>query len=249
MESVSDPQAVSSAHPVPARIAPLWHTLLLIAFLGIFSAAGATSDHPVAKHQGLAIQYIAMMTVEWLVFAYVVWGLRMGGVLTVRDLMGKRWETVEDFLLDIGIAGAFWIVAIVVLAGCGYLLGMMKGGASNLEEAKKLIGFLVPRTRLEITLWLGVAATAGFCEEFIFRGYVQRQFAALSGQVFIGMLVSSIVFGMAHGYEGAKRMLLISVYGFLFSVLAWLRKSLRPGMMAHAWHDALTGLLLRVLLK
>jgi membrane protease YdiL (CAAX protease family) len=63
------------------------------------------------------------------------------------------------------------------------------------------------------------------------------------------MLVSSAVFGMAHGYEGGKRMILIFVYGFLFSSLAELRKSLRPGMMAHAWHDAFTGLVLRLLFK
>jgi membrane protease YdiL (CAAX protease family) len=63
------------------------------------------------------------------------------------------------------------------------------------------------------------------------------------------MLVSSIVFGMAHGYEGAKRMMLITVYGFLFSALAESRKSLRPGMMAHAWHDAFTGMVMRVLFK
>jgi hypothetical protein len=44
-------------------------------------------------------------------------------------------------------------------------------------------------------------------------------------------------------------MLLISVYGFLFSLVAWMRKSLRPGMLAHAWHDALIGMLLRVLFK
>ena len=48
---------------------------------------------------------------------------------------------------------------------------------------------------------------------------------------------------------GAERMLLISVYGFLFSLVAWMRKSLRPGMLAHAWHDALIGMLLRVLFK
>jgi membrane protease YdiL (CAAX protease family) len=163
-------------------------------------------------------------------------------------VIGGRWEKVEDFLLEIGIAAAFWIVAVMVLGGVAYALGMAKGGA-NLEQTKKLLGFLVPHTNLEIALWICVALTAGFCEEFIFRGYVQRQFSVMSGKVFVGMLVSSIVFGMAHGYEGWKRMILICVYGFLFSALVELRKSLRPGMMAHAWHDAFTGLVMRALFK
>ncbi|HEU5403192.1 MAG TPA: type II CAAX endopeptidase family protein [Terriglobales bacterium] len=232
----------------PRRIAPLWHTIVLILVLGAFSYLGAKSGHPVAR-AGLVPQYVSMMIVEWLAFGYVLWGIHKGGVLTVRQMIGGRWEKVEDFLLEIGIAAAFWIVSLLVLGGCAYVLGMTKGGAQNLDEAKKILGFLVPRTNLEIVLWICVALTAGFCEEFIFRGYIQRQFAAISRSVFVGMAVSSIVFGLAHGYEGGKRMLLIFVYGFLFSSLAELRKSLRPGMMAHAWHDAFTGLVMRVLFK
>ncbi len=232
----------------PRRIAPLWHTVVLIVVLLGFSFLGAKAGHPVARHQGLVPQYISMIVVEWLAFAYVMWGIRKGGVLTLRQMIGGRWNKVEDFLLEIAIAAGFWIVSLLVLGGCAYVLGMTKGGA-NIEDARKVLGFLVPRTRLEIALWICVAATAGFCEEMIFRGYVQRQFAAISGKVLGGMLASSIIFGTSHGYEGLKRMVLISVYGFLFSTLAELRKSLRPGMMAHAWHDAFTGLVMRVLFK
>lgn len=232
----------------PRRIAPLWHTIILIVVLGVFSFLGAKSGHPVAR-AGLVPQYISMMIVEWLAFGYVLWGIHKGGVFTVRQMIGGRWEKFEDFLLELGIAAGFWIVSALVLVGCAYALGMAQNASANLEETKKLLGFLVPRTHLEIALWICVALTAGFCEEFIFRGYVQRQFAAISGNVFVGMLVSSIVFGMAHGYEGGKRMLIILVYGFLFSSLAELRKSLRPGMIAHAWHDAFTGLALRLVLK
>ncbi len=248
MASISGMDVESPPTAPPRRIAPLWHTVLLIVLLGLFSLAGARSDHPIARHQGLAPQYISMIVVEWLAFGYVVWGVRKGGVLTIREVIGGRWEKVEDFLLDIAIATGFWIVSIAVLGACAYALGMAKGGA-NIEEARRLLGFLVPRTPLEVALWFCVAATAGFCEEFIFRGYVQRQFSAISGQAFVGMLVSSVVFGLAHGYEGPKRMGLICVYGLLFSTLAELRKSLRPGMMAHAWHDAFTGMVMRVLFK
>jgi hypothetical protein len=42
-------------------------------------------------------------------------------------------------------------------------------------------------------------------------------------------------------------MFLIFIFGLLFGLLAWWRKSLRPGMIAHAWHDSLSGAVLRVL--
>jgi len=39
-------------------------------------------------------------------------------------------------------------------------------------------------------------------------------------------------------------MFLIFIYGAMFGLLAMWRKSLRPGMMAHAWHDAFQGIVL-----
>ena len=71
--------------------------------------------------------------------------------------------------------------------------------------------------------------------------------SSVVGTVLAGVLVSAAVFGVAHGYEGGPRMLLIGIYGLMFGLLAWWRKSLRPGMIAHAWHDALSGAVLRML--
>ncbi|MGO9303749.1 MAG: CPBP family intramembrane glutamic endopeptidase, partial [Candidatus Korobacteraceae bacterium] len=62
-----------------------------------------------------------------------------------------------------------------------------------------------------------------------------------------GVLLSALVFGASHGYEGAARMILIAIFGLMFGLLSWWRKSLRTGMMAHAWHDALSGAILRML--
>ena len=58
------------------------------------------------------------------------------------------------------------------------------------------------------------------------------------------MLLSALIFGLSHAYEGQQRMILITVYGAMFGTLAILRKSLRPGMIAHAWHDTFQGALL-----
>lgn len=84
--------------------------------------------------------------------------------------------------------------------------------------------------------------TAGFCEEVIFRGYLQRQFGALTRSVAGGIVLQGIAFGASHGYQGWKFMLLISVYGTTFGLLAWWRSSLRPGMIAHFVQDAVGGI-------
>jgi len=36
---------------------------------------------------------------------------------------------------------------------------------------------------------------------------------------------------------------IIALYGLMFGVFAYWRRSVRPGMIAHAWQDAVTGIL------
>jgi hypothetical protein len=112
---------------------------------------------------------------------------------------------------------------------------------------RKQLGFLTPGTNLELAAWFCVSTTAGVCEEIIFRGYLQRQFATIGDSMLIGVLISAVVFGASHGYEGVARMILIGIFGLMFGLLAWWRKSLRTGMMAHAWHDAFSGMILRIM--
>jgi membrane protease YdiL (CAAX protease family) len=87
-----------------------------------------------------------------------------------------------------------------------------------------------------------LAVCAGFCEEIIFRGYLQRQFTAWTGNVWAGVVLQAIVFGAGHIYQGYKGVIVISVYGAMFGVLAALRKSLRPGIMQHCAQDSFSGI-------
>ena len=96
-------------------------------------------------------------------------------------------------------------------------------------------------------MWFCVSTTAGFCEEIIFRGYLQRQFATLSRSMLSGIRII--------GDSSSARLMVTRavpaccsspLYGFMFGLLAWWRKSLRPGMIAHAWHDALSGAVMRL---
>jgi membrane protease YdiL (CAAX protease family) len=103
--------------------------------------------------------------------------------------------------------------------------------------------FLFPRGAVEITLWIALSVTAGVCEETIFRGYLQRQFIALTKNIPAGILLSAAAFGAAHAYQGFRRVVLIGMYGAMFGVLAHWRRSIRPGIIAHAWQDALIGAL------
>ena len=73
-----------------------------------------------------------------------------------------------------------------------------------------------------------MSIVAGFCEEVIFRGYLQKQFAAWFDSPPAGVIVSALVFGAAHGYQGVKMMLVIAVYGALLEYWRLREGSDRP---------------------
>ena len=224
----------------PPLIAPRWHTIILVAVLLLVSFSSAQRHQQLTGRQNHIPLYVLTMGWQYAMLGYVYWGVRRrGGKL--RDLIGGRWNELEDFLIDVGIAALYWIVSAGVLAGLLYAFGF--SDPAKLREAKKTIEVLVPQTRLEVILWIFVSITAGFCEEIIFRGYLLRQFAALSGSITMGVIGQALLFGLGHGYQGPERMFAIAVWGSMFGGLALWRKSLRPGMMTHTFHDTLSGLL------
>jgi CAAX protease family protein len=237
------PVDTAPLQPSESRLlAPLWHTVVVLFVLIGASLGGSRGRHPLAGH-GKLPQYFWTMAWEWLLTGFVYLGIRKR--IKLRELIGGRWASAEEFLVDLLIASGFWLAAVAVL-GLGAKL-MHLDEAGRFDSMRQQLGFLIPATNLELLVWCCVSATAGICEEIIFRGYLQRQFAAVTRSMFAGVLISAVVFGAAHGYEGGPRMLLIGVYGLMFGLLAWWRKSLRPGMIAHAWHDAISGAVLHLL--
>ena len=164
-----------------------------------------------------------------------VWLIRvMKYKVPLRELIGGRWKTALDFLKDVGVALLFWCAVLGLLLFASYELHF-----SGAAAAKGVL----PRTVPELTTFLVLAVFAGFCEEVVFRGYLLRQFTAWTGSAWTSVVLQGVTFGLAHGYQGWKGMLVISVYGALFGTLAVLWKSLRPGIMQHCGQDAFTGII------
>ncbi len=133
----------------------------------------------------------------------------------------------------------FWVVWEWTAQTVHRLLGPNKA---------KSVDVLLPQSFAEIAVWTAVSLTAGFCEEAVFRGYVQKQFQALTGSsAVVGVVMQAVLFGVAHGYQGVKNVIVITVLGGLYGLLALWRRSLRPGMIAHAWSDLYGGLRLQLL--
>jgi len=178
--------------------------------------------------------YLTAIFLEWFVFAIVVAGVRWSGA-SVLLVVGERWRSALQVLRDIGIAVGFWIVAAALLWLFSKLL-RVPDMAHNMQ-------LMLPRGVAEIATWIALSVTAGICEETIFRGYLQRQFMFLTKSAAAGIVISAVAFGAAHAYQGSRFVILISLFGVMFGLLAYWRGSVRPGMIAHAWQDSLGGVL------
>jgi len=240
VEELSVP-AEQGAHgwPVPLQpVAPWWHTAIVVTvILGVSTLSGVQAKAGSFGH-GHAKQYAFTIAWEIALAALAWWGIRMRRV-PVRQLLGERRAGLSAWVKDFGVALIFWLMAVVVLAAISTLLRLL-----HLVHVQKAVLAITPQTAWEIVLWVALSITAGIVEEFVFRGYLLQQFSSIRGKLWIGVLISSLLFGGAHGYEGIGSMIAIVAYGAMFCALAIHRKSLRAGMMAHAWHDSITGILL-----
>ena len=221
-------------------IAPAWHTVVVLAVMLGLSLVGAVSRNlPGIRAGGRLRGYSLIMIFEWGTVAFIWYGVRRRGI-RMRDLVAGRWASPLATLRDLGIAIAFLIMAQLILSGLGRLLKAAPNQA---------IRNMLPHTGPEIFVFMLLALTAGFCEETIFRGYLQRPFAAWTHSAAAGIALQGIAFGVGHGYQGRKYMLIISVFGAMFGLLAHWRKSLRPGMIAHFVQDGVGGLAARHVLR
>lgn len=220
-------------------VAPVWHTAVVLLLLAAFVASSTLLRGAGHEHSRLT-SYCVVIAAEWLIAAFIWLGCRLRG-LTVRSLLGEMprgWRTVAR---DLGLAVGFLIAANLVL---GLIQRLVHA------EANSSLRNILPHGGVEIAFYLFVALTAALCEEFIYRGYLQRQFTAWTHSAGAGIILQSVIFGVCHAYQGAAMILTISIYGALFGLLAFWRHSLRPGMMAHFLQDGVGGLVLaRMLLK
>jgi membrane protease YdiL (CAAX protease family) len=206
--------------------------LLTLAALGLLSNmkhSGGVAEHPASVGVPL---YIGLALAEWGLFLYVRAGLRRRGA-SVRELISARPLTVRTLSVDLLLG--FLVLGLFI--GAEILLGRVLG-SGNADNVKKM---LIPHG-VEIVFWILLSVTAGFVEEFVFRGYLQRQFTAWFDSRWLGVFAQALLFGISHGYQGGVQILKISLFGLLFGFAAMTRRSLLPGMIAHGVGDILAPL-------
>lgn len=236
--SVNDPGAGEGRQ----QIASWWHLIGFLSILAGVAALGFLAQHAptggggvpagqLGKHSQAIPTYLVAIFMDWALLYYCWIGVhRRGG--NVSTLSGGRWTSWKSVAVDLSIALPFWVLWEAAALGVHRLLG---------ASSAKTVDSLLPQSLIEILIWIATSITAGVCEEMAFRGYLQRQFHALSGSVVVAVLGQGLVFGLGHSYQGWKNTVVITVLGIMFGALAAWRKNLRANIVVHAWADVWEG--------
>jgi membrane protease YdiL (CAAX protease family) len=187
--------------------------------------------------------YVKIVVASWLLAALVVW--ISGGWRSVMTIGARApWMPSSDAARGFAVGAIFSIVALQIVM----LLKLRGNEAARRKLAKAIasLWFILPVTREERRWFFFVSITAGICEEIVYRGFLMHYLigapAALS--VTLAAIVSSLIFGLGHIYQGVRGAIGTTILGFVFAVLFLITGNLALPILLHAAIDARTLLMI-----
>ena len=142
----------------------------------------------------------------------------------------RLWTAIALLVLVV----AYYAYAIATVARSEEAQASIRGNAT--------LAPLMPRTRSELYRWGGVSLTAGFCEEFLYRGFFIGVFAPWFG--WWGAAALSLAgFAGGHAYQGWKGVLQTGIFGAVYTLFVAVFDSLWPAIVLHAVMDLAAGVM------
>jgi len=147
---------------------------------------------------------------------------------------------------DVGLSkpGMLAFVGWMTVAAVGALLGNMlisRAAARLGLRESRLTYHLMPRTRRERRLFLAVSASAGFCEELTYHGFLLAGLSGWLGNGWLAAAIANLAFGILHGYQGYAGIVRAGVMGYVLTLPVIVGAGLWPAMAAHFLVNALLG--------
>jgi membrane protease YdiL (CAAX protease family) len=221
-------------------VAPWWHLpLALLLLYGIITAKHVLYIIPGYTDWLVSDPKLSGMITSLCVQVVEVFIISIGLLLYkthFSSFIGVRQLPIKEFIKQAGITLAAWFVMALLYVGAYQLVSVFTPADPN---AAMKSAFTAPSTVLIILNILGFIPIA-FCEEFGYRGYVQKQMIGLFNNVPVAILVQGIFFGLCHGYQGPVFMGLNAFAGVMYGILAYNRKSLVPGMVVHFLNNTMS---------
>jgi membrane protease YdiL (CAAX protease family) len=162
-------------------------------------------------------------------------GLRVGwGELGVEamGLAPAPWGSVLVWTVGLSLAALILLWAFLLFRK-----------VAGVRESALLVQ-LLPRTGTEKVLFVFLSFAAGVGEEIAYRGYLIPVLTLLLGWEWGAAILSSVVFGLLHAYQGWLGIARTAALGMVLAASFILSGALWPAILAHAILDLIVGLVL-----
>lgn len=150
-------------------------------------------------------------------------------VLRANPLPDGAWGTAI-------VAGMLGLVCLVLFSGLwGRFVRLPQQDISELSH--------VPYISVVFMILMG-SVVAGVVEESAFRGYMQKPIEERHGP-WVAIIITGIFFSLLHYSHPETTLSLMPFYffvGTIYGMLAWLTKSILPGIILHVFGDIFGGL-------
>ena len=186
--------------------------------------------------------YLQTMIVQWLAFAVL--------------MLGWWWldRSFAALGMHLALGPGFAVVAVLTLISLGTLIVLAWKSRTASDEdrtTREALGDLIPvlpQNDRDLRRFYLLSFTAGVVEEVLYRGFVLWVLAQWM-PVWAAVGVSSLAFGLAHGYQGASGVLRTGGIGLLLACAYVGSGSIWLPIVFHALFDVVQGVQIRELFK
>jgi hypothetical protein len=173
-----------------------------------------------------------------LIIGWLVWQ-RPGGLEQLGFSPSDNWPGLILMSFILGCLIAFF--SIVLLEP---LVERLTGKAHDIRLIDPIRGNVKALLQLLVLVWVLVA----FLEEIVFRGFLMTEIAFLIGidtpELVVNLLFTSILFGIAHSYQGPSGVVSTGIVGVLLGLIfVWAGFNIWPVVLTHGFIDTFSLIL------
>jgi membrane protease YdiL (CAAX protease family) len=178
--------------------------------------------------------YASTIAFQWFAVAVAAWRASVHGFAASQlglTIHGKTRVIVAAIVGAATIATLQWLN----LRRVGRIPVEARGSLQAIAER------ILPQSTVELLPYLALAITAGLCEEFLYRGFAMAVLVHLGLQAWAAVLLSSVLFGLAHSYQGRGGIVMTLLIGLILGTSRLAYDSLVPAIFWHSAVDVVAG--------
>ncbi|MGH9747069.1 MAG: CPBP family intramembrane glutamic endopeptidase [Candidatus Acidiferrales bacterium] len=180
--------------------------------------------------------YASTIVFQWLAAGVILWRSAAHGIRPSQ--LGLQFSPA-NFTITITVVVSLLLLLNQIISLRKIVLRPSELGGAVPQLALKLF----PRDSVERLAFFALVATVSVCEELVYRGFALRVFEDWSHSAILGILFCSILFSLAHLYQGRRGLISTFTVGLLFAGIRTWTESLVPSTAAHFTADLTVGLL------